>query len=128
MAHSSTTRPGSSIWTLVAGVILAFQGLATIVYSGFIPPPVTDAGVSVPFLGDLPFVWLAIGGVAIAAAIGVLRRRSWGRYLGTGVEILSIATAFMTNPSLPGAAFALVFPGLVLFALWRKWPTTRVGA
>jgi hypothetical protein len=23
---------------------------------------------------------------------------------------------------------ALLIPGLVLFALWRKWPATKVGA
>jgi hypothetical protein len=26
------------------------------------------------------------------------------------------------------AAAALLIPGLVLFALWRKWPATKVGA
>jgi len=127
MARSSTSRPESTIWTRVAGAILWFQGVATIVYGGFIPPPITDAGITVPLLGQLPFVWLVLGGGAIAAAVGVLRRRTWGRYLGTVVEILSIATAFTITPSALWAARALLFPSLVLFILWRRWPVTRIG-
>ena len=116
------TAPASR-WATVAAVLLALQGFTTIFYAGFIPPPVSDAGVTVPFLGHLPFVWIVLGGIAIAAAVGVMRRRTWGRYLGTAVELLSFATAVMAAPSLPGAALALVFPAIVLFALWRRWPS-----
>jgi hypothetical protein len=128
MARSSDARPGSTIGTIVAGAILAFQGVTTIVYGGFIPPPITDAGISVPFLGHMPFVWLVLGGLAIVAAYGVLRCRTWGRQLGVAVEALSIVTAVMAARSLPQVAVALLIPGLVLFVLGRRWPATKVGA
>ncbi len=122
MARSSDRARGSSLWAFIAEAILALQGVATIVYSGFIPPPITDAGLSVPFLGHLAFVWMIVGGVAIVAAYGVLRRHMWGRYVGTVAEFLIVAAALMIATSLLMAAFALVLPGIVLFALWRGWP------
>jgi len=119
LAGSSDRGRSSSLWAYVAGAILALQGLATILYSGFIPPPITDAGIDVPLLGRLSFVWVIVGGVAIVAAYGVLRRRAWGRSLGTASEILVIVGGLMTATSVPMAALALVIPGVVLFALWR---------
>jgi hypothetical protein len=119
---TESRRRGPTAWRLVAGAILALQGVATIVYSGFIPPPLTDAGVDVPLLGHLPVVWLVVGGVAIAAAVGVLSGLAWGRLLGVASEVLVVASGLAIATSLPGAALALVLPGIVLFALWRRWP------
>jgi hypothetical protein len=112
----------SSSWLLIAAAFLALEGITTIAYAGFLPPPIIDAGVTVPVLGRLPFVWLATGGLALVAAVGVFRKRTWGRYLGTVSAILAIVGALTTATSVPSAAIALAFPLLILFALWRRWP------
>jgi hypothetical protein len=118
-------EPGAgrvSSWLLIAAAFLALEGITTIAYAGFLPPPIIDAGVTVPVLGRLPFVWLATGGLALVAAVGVFRKRTWGRYLGTVSAILAIVGALTTATSVPSAAIALAFPLLILFALWRRWP------
>ena len=114
-----------SIWPFVAAAILLLQGVNTILYAGILPPVISDAGVTLPFLGHLPFVWITAGGLDIAAAIGVWRRRTWGRYLGIVSAIVTIAAALTTASSLPLAAVSLVLPLLVLFALWQRWPAGR---
>ena len=114
--------PVASRWPAVAAAFLAIQGLNTILYAGFIPPPISDAGVSVPLLGQLPFVWIVMGGSALVAAVGVIRRRTWGRVLGIGSEIAAIAAVLVTAPSLLLALPTLAIANVVLFALWRRWP------
>lgn len=112
----------TSSWPLIAAAFLALEGITTIVYAGFLPPPIIDAGVTVPFLGHLPFVWLAAGALALVAAIGVFRRRTWGRYLGIVSAIVTLVSALATTTSLASSATALGFPLLILFVLWRRWP------
>ena len=123
MGGSSGSARGSTIWTVAAGAFLALQGFATILYAGFMPPPFTDAGVDVPFLGHLPFVWILLGVLAIVAAFGVLRRRVWGRYLGIALVILSIGTTLLISRNLASGAVSVLIDAVVLFALWRRWPT-----
>lgn len=108
---------------MVAAAFLAIQGFNTILYAGFIPPPISDVGVTVPLLGHLPFVWIIVGGVALAAAVGVIRRRTWGRVLGIVSEIVTIATVLVMAPSLLLAAPTLVIANIVIFVLWRRWPS-----
>jgi len=127
MVRSSADPKGARNWIILAGAILAFQGVATIFYAGFLPPPITDAGITVPILGHLPFVWLAAGGLAIVAAVGVLRVRRWGRVLGIVSEILTIAGVSVAARSLPDAAPTLLIAGVVLFVLWRRWPGSRAA-
>lgn len=125
MAGSSDRGHGSSSWISIAGAILALQGLSTILYSGFIPPPITDADVEIPLLGHLAIVWVIVGGVALVAAVGVLRRRTWGRSLGIAAEALVIGAGLLAATSPLAAALALVIPAVVLFLLWRGWPAPR---
>jgi hypothetical protein len=56
------------------------------------------------------------------AAFGVVRRRAWGRYLGTVSEVLSAVAAVMVAPTLPTVVAALILPTIVLVALWVGWP------
>lgn len=124
MASSTDPRgsPGVSRWPAVAAAFLVIQGLNTILYAGFIPAPISDVGVSVPLLGHLPFVWIVVGGFALVAAVGVIGRRTWGRVLGIGSEVVTIAAVLMTAPSLLLAAPTLAIANIVIFALWRRWP------
>ena len=121
-APRSVAAGRASSWPLIAAAFLALEGFTTIAYAGFLPAPIVDAGVTVPLLGRLPFVWLITGGLALVAAVGVFRRRTWGRYLGTASAFLTMAGTLWTATSIQSAAFALAFPLLILFALWRRWP------
>ena len=116
-----TTAGRSSSWPLIAAAFLALEGIATIVYAGFLPPPIIDAGVTVPLLGHLPFVWLATGALALVAAVGVFLRRTWGRLLGTISALLTMAGTLSSATSILSALVALVFPLLILYVLWRRW-------
>jgi hypothetical protein len=121
MQDTPTVAP---VWVTVAAVILAIQGINTIFYAGFLPPPGgIDAGLDVPVLGHLPLVWLALGVLDLVAAAGVYLRRRWGRILGVVAVVASMALVVSISGS-PGslAAVGLVFPIFVLFALWRRWP------
>lgn len=118
---NATAEHQPTMWRRLAALILAFQGLNTILYAGLLPPPISDAGVDIPLLGHLPFVWLAAGTLDISAAVGVARRQTWGRALGIVASVVSILGS-LTLVSSPIAAIAgLVLPGLVLFALVRRW-------
>ena len=117
-----------SAWRLVAAIILGYQGFAAIFYSAILPALVTDVGVDVPLLGHMNVGWVAAGALAIAAAIGVARRRVWGRRLGTLSAILSIVTGLLTASSVALAVFVPVLPLIVLFALRFRWPNAATKA
>ncbi len=82
-----------SLWPLLAASILGIQGLSTLFYATFLPTPLTAAGVAVPVLGTVPYLWIVVGTIALVSGAGVAARLSWARYLGA----LSAASA--TTPS-----------------------------
>ena len=59
---------------MLAAAILVIQGLSTLFYATFLPAPLSQAGIDVPALGTMPFTWIALGGIAIVAGVGVAAR------------------------------------------------------
>jgi hypothetical protein len=110
------------VWTTLAAAVLGFQGASTIVYSAILPRVVTDVGIDLPVLGHAQSAWLVLGGLALVAAVGVGRRRAWGRVLGVVSASLGIAIGVGLAPSPPIAVLAAILPVIVLIVLWRRWP------
>jgi hypothetical protein len=115
----------TNMWPMLAAAILGIQGLSTLIYAAFLPAPLTSAGIEVPVLGTMPFVWIAVGVTAIVAGAGVAARLSWSRYLGTVSAVIAILTGVYNAQNMTMGFLAFVLPGLVLFALWRHWPTSE---
>ena len=119
----------TNMWPLLAAAILGIQGLSKLVFATFLPAPVSSAGVDVPVLGTMPFIWIAVGIISLVAAAAVAARLSWGRYLGMISAVIAIATGLFDAQGVSTGALAFMLPGIVLFALWRKWPSeSSVGA
>jgi hypothetical protein len=109
-----------SAWLVLAAAVLGFQGVTAILYSAILPPVLTDIGIDAPLLGHMSVVWIGAGGLAIVSAVGVARRRDWGRQLGTLSEILSIMTGLLAASSAALALFVPILPLIVLYALRRR--------
>jgi len=122
-----TVERDANIWPLLAAAILVIQGLSTLFYATFLPAPVTQVGVDVPALGTMPFVWFALGAILLVAGVGVAAHRSWARYLGAFSASLSLATGVLGSQNVSTGLLAFLLPGIVLFTLWKKWPTTRAA-
>lgn len=116
-----TTTGRSWGMTLTAG-ILGFNGVTTILYASAFPAPL--------FEWARDPVWSLIGAMSIAAAVGVFRRRRWGRLLG----LVLLAATMVINGLLIAAqlplSVGLLMIGLILgqapnaFGLWvllRRW-------
>jgi O-antigen/teichoic acid export membrane protein len=119
-------QPAGPSWArIVVTFALAISGASAVAYAAFLPIyPFTDQPV--------PVVWLVFGALEVAAAVGVFRLRTWGRWLGVAVIIvtvlLNIARALVgitgTNATAEFLSFVLGFV-LDLFILWWllfRWP------
>ena len=62
-----TVERDANMWPLLAAAILEIQGLSTLFYATFLPAPLTNAGIDMPVLGTMPFVWIALGTISIVA-------------------------------------------------------------
>jgi hypothetical protein len=113
------------LWQPLAAAILGIEGLRTLLYAAFLGTPIANAGVDVPVVGAMPYGWIVPGVIALIAAVGVLTGRTWGRYLGAVSAVLTIMTGLFNAPHAGVGVVALALPCIVLFVLWRKWPTTR---
>jgi hypothetical protein len=112
----------ANMWPLLAAAILGIQGLSTLFYASFLPAPLTSAGIDVPVLGTMPFIWIAAGTIALIAGAGVAARLSWGRYLGAVSAVFTIAAGLFNAQNVSMNVLAFILPGIVLFSLWQKWP------
>ena len=121
------TDHDAGLWPLLAAAILVIQGLSTLFYATFLPAPLSQAGVDVPALGNMPFTWIALGGIAIVAGIGVAARLTWARYLGSVSAVLTIVIAVFGSQDMSTGALAFLLPAVVLLTLWRKWPAAQTA-
>jgi hypothetical protein len=116
-----TTTGRSWSLTLTAG-ILAFNGVTTILYASAFPAPLFESA--------RVLVWSLVGAISIAAAVGVFRRRRWGRRLG----LVLLAATLVINGLLVATqlplSIGLLMIGLMLgqapnaFGIWvllRRW-------
>jgi polyferredoxin len=120
-----TVEHDANMWPLLAAGILGIQGLSTLIYATFMPAPVSGAGIDIPVLGTMPFIWIAAGTVGLVAGAGVAARRTWSRYLGSVAAVFTILAGLYNAQNATMSVVAFILPGVVLFALWRKWPTVQ---
>ena len=127
MARSADpdAAPVSGLWTYGAGALLALDGLSTILYGGLLREPLFDTAVDLPF-GRMALIWIVLGGILFAAAIGVVGRKTWGRYLGLATQFVSIGIGLMIASSVGLFLLGLIIPSVIVFALWRRWPGPEV--
>ena len=116
--EAKAARDGSG-WAMLAAVILAFQGVALLVYAGILRPVVL--AIDLPVLGHADITYLVTGALALVAAVGIGLRRPWGRLLGMIAAVTSALLALVTASSPPRAIAGLVLPAIVVILLWRQW-------
>jgi hypothetical protein len=130
-AHA--TRRARPAWATVVAAILALNGISLVLYAGYIPAIAIWAPDPFPVIGAIT------GLLAFAAAFGVFRQLTWGRWLGIAlaigwlardaVELASwlqtgsggmgpTATNLLLDFALPIAVYVVVVELLV-----RRWPT-----
>jgi hypothetical protein len=115
----------ANMWPLLAATILGVQGLGKLVFAAFLPAPVSGAGIDIPVLGTMPFIWIAVGVVSLVAGAAVAARLWWGRYLGVFSAVIAIAAGVFDAQGVSSGTLAFILPGVVIFALWQKWPADR---
>jgi hypothetical protein len=118
-------EPVSGLWTYGAGALLALDGLSTLLYGGLLREPLFDTKIDLPF-GRMALIWIVLAAILFAAAIGVVGRKTWGRYLGLATQFVSIGVGLMIASSLGLFLLGLVIPAVIVFALWRRWPEPEV--
>jgi hypothetical protein len=122
-------------WRRTAALLILLPSLSTLVYAPFLVVPVGPQLIAaVAGFGVNSLTVLGLAG--LAAAVGVWRRRGWGRLLGAAVTVLLIALSAwwpsqrLDAPDEPltlAAAWlaAMVLPlacgSFILYVLWRRW-------
>lgn len=125
-------RPARPAWVTVVAAVLALNGISLVLYAGYLPAIPVWAPDPVPAVGAVT------GLFAFAAAFGVFRQLTWGRWLGIalaigwlardGVKLASwlqagypgmdpIAPNLLLDVALPIAVYVMVVELLV-----RRWP------
>ena len=126
-AWSGKRPPGATL----VGAILLLNTISQVLYAGMLP-------MLSPVLPD-PLPWLGplLGGLALVAAIGVLRGLEWGRWLGMALAVswsarsLALFESWALTPYEPGApslGLDIVLPiavnAVIVLLLLFRWPRT----
>lgn len=111
--NTKRALPGALL-LMLGGLAQAIQGIAALATGGyFAAPPGYDFGFSI---GAWGFVHLAVGALAIAVGIGVLRGIPLARLLGLALAAASLLSNFLWLPIEPGWSVVLI--ALAILALW----------
>ena len=131
-------RDRDRTWLRLAAAILAAEGILTLVYGGYLPPPILpEIGLSVPILGWVPVFWGVRAGVSLVAAAGVASRRRWGRAIAAMIAAAQVTVAGASLvaalvradlASMPGGLVEGGLAAVVLYAVLRRWPRRTLGS
>jgi hypothetical protein len=126
---------GTTLGQRLVVVWLVLTGASTLLYADFVSlPPLSERPV--------PLLWWAVGAVTLAAAVGVLRRATWGRLVGIGIAVFSALftvwpqvywlwareedlSAWLMEGRWLVPAITLALAVLALWWLVARWPPTR---
>ena len=136
VAYLVDRRPPSAparrrpIVVTVAAVVLASSGILSAWYGGLTPfPPFTSRPV--------PVLWDIVGALLLLAAVGIWRLRDWARWLGVGLQAVTLAYPLLLLAygmahgrvgtsglflGLVDAPITTASAAAVLWALLRRWP------
>jgi len=119
-------------WATVVATVLVLNGISLVLYVGYIP------AIPVWAPGPFPVLGTITGLFAFAAAVGVFRQLSWGRWLAIALVIGWLArdavlfeswlrTGYRgTDPTAPNVLLDVALPVaayvIVLGLLIRRWP------
>jgi hypothetical protein len=119
-------------WVTVVAAVLALNGVSLILYAGYIP------AIPVWAPDPLPVIGAVSGLLAFAAAVGVFRQLTWGRWLGISLAISWLARDAVlfqswiqagvrgTDPTAPNLLLDIALPVavyvIVVELLVRRWP------
>lgn len=126
---------GTTLGQRLVVIWLGLTGVFTLLYAGFLPLSPLSEQLITP-------VWWIVGAVAIAAAVGVLRRAAWGRLLAVIVVVFFTVWAIgnqvhwvwmdLGDLSVRLADWGWLNPAITVavgsLSLWwlvRRWPPPR---
>jgi O-antigen ligase len=133
------SRPPRGPFVSLAALLLGLVGVIWLAYSGvaeIMPPVINQVN---------PPVAMAVGVVALIAAMGVFGLRPWGRWLGIALGIALLAQTAVTGSYAVGLAAGpgardlalvvvvellapIVVAALILIGLVFRWPVTTDDA
>lgn len=117
-------------WVAFAGIMLLFSGI-WIAFEGIFAFFRSTWFVGDPVFGALwiwAIAWLAFGVLLMAAGSAVMSGRSWGRWFGIAVVILSMLLQMGSFATYPWwSAVMISIDVLILFGLAARW-SRREGA
>jgi hypothetical protein len=118
-------------WLTFAGLAMEFVGLANATY-GCIGLFRSAYFTGTAVFGTLAFwsiVWIGLGVLQVAAGLGIFDGRTWGRWLGIVMVLVSAAANLISiGQALWFSIFIVAADMLILYALMIRWPRREAPA
>jgi len=118
-------------WLTFSGLAIAFVGLANATY-GFIGLFRTAYFSGTAVVGTLlfwSFVWIGLGVLQVAAGIGIMSGRTWARWFGIVMVLVSAAANLISIAEDHWFSLFIVAADIfILYALIIRWPRREAPA
>jgi hypothetical protein len=113
-----------SSWLMFAGLMVFFTGMWNLIEGSIALFRSTYfAGTAV--FGNLAFwslVWFAVGVLELVAGYGIIAGRTWARWVGIAIVMISTIVNMLTIPLYPWwSLFVVAIDILILYALTVRW-------
>ena len=118
-------------WLTFSGLAIAFVGLANATF-GFLGLFRSAYFSGTAVFGTLvfwSFVWIGLGVLQVAAGIGIMSGRTWARWFGIVMALVSAAANLISIAQAQWFSLFIVAADIfILYALMIRWPRREAAA